>query len=263
MALKVLLNKTEYEELSEALQAEYGNVEGSDDYTLDVDDAAYKKKLGEFRGNNINMRKKLEDLEALAEQYKGVDIKKYKKALEELEKLQDDKLIDAGDIDQVVEQRTERMRADFAGQTTALEKRAKEAEKAIKLSNEHLSKVLIDSQVQSALGEVGSLKKGAMDDALNRARRVWSLQDGAPVPMDGDSVRYGPDGKSPMTMGEWAASLVEEAPFLFEGNKGTGGPGNDRPGPGDGKSILGSDKEGYAKNIEAIAKGDVTVDISR
>lgn len=263
MALKVLLTKDEYDALSESLQGEYTKAEGSDDYTLDVDDSDYKKKLGEFRGNNITMRKKLEDLEKLADQYKGVDLKKYTAAMKQIEDLEDDKLINAGDLDKVIEQRTERMRADFTGQTEALEKRAKAAEKAAKASTEHLSKVLIDSQVQTAVGEVGSLKKGAMDDVLGRARKVWFLQEGAPVPMDGDSVRYGKDGKSPMTMGEWAESLMEEAPFLFEGNKGAGAGGNDLQPPGSKLAIPGSDKDAFAANLKDIAAGKVAVDVTR
>lgn len=264
MALKALIKKDEFEKLSEVLQKEYTNVDGTEEYTLTVDDADYKKKLGEFRSNNINMKQELEKLEKLSKKYDGVDPDKYAEMQAKIQELEDKKMIDAGKIDELVEQRTERMRADFEGSRKALEAKAKEASDTSAALNERLSTVLIDKEVQSAVSSVGSVRKGAMEDILARARRTWVLQDGHPVPMEGETVKYGKDGKSPMSMQEWAEGLVDEAPYLFEGNSGSGSRGNDKGGDGKGdKSIAGSDRSAFSKNLESIAKGETKVDIHR
>lgn len=263
MALKALIKKEDFEALSDVLKEQYAQVGDTDEYALDVEEAGYKEKLGEFRGNNIKMRKQIEDLQKVADAYKDVDPKKYKEMQKQIQALEDKKLIDEGEIDKLVEQRTERMRSDFEGKRKADEKARKEAEeKAGKLESQ-LSTVLIDKEVQSAVSSVGAVKKGAMQDVLSRARTVWKLQDGQPVPMEGDTVRYGKDGKSPMTMGEWAESLLEDAPYLFEGNKGGGAKGGGEGPTHDGKIIARSDKDGFSRNLDKIAKGEVRVDPTR
>jgi hypothetical protein len=42
---------------------------------------------------------------------------------------------------------------------------------------------------------------------------------------DGQAVKYGRDGVTPMTLEEWVDMQVSEAPHLFESNAGGGGGG--------------------------------------
>src|SRR5688572_17627622 len=51
----------------------------------------------------------------------------------------------------------------------------------------------------------------------SRARAVFRLgQKENSVLFDRDAARYGKNGTSSLTIGEWAESLEEEAPYLFE-----------------------------------------------
>jgi hypothetical protein len=63
---------------------------------------------------------------------------------------------------------------------------------------------------------------------------VFKLVNGAPraFEADGQSVRYGRDGVTPMTLDEWVDAQVSDAPHLFESNAGGGAAGNGSSGAG-------------------------------
>jgi hypothetical protein len=68
------------------------------------------------------------------------------------------------------------------------------------------------------------LRPTAIPDITARARSVFRLVDGAPraYEADGQTVRVGKDGITPMTLDEWVDLQVADAPHLFEANAGSG-----------------------------------------
>jgi hypothetical protein len=81
---------------------------------------------------------------------------------------------------------------------------------------------------------VQGLRPTAIPDITSRARTVFKLVNGLPraFEADGQTVRIGKDGISPMTLEEWVDSQVAEAPHLFETNAGGGAAGNASGGGG-------------------------------
>jgi hypothetical protein len=67
---------------------------------------------------------------------------------------------------------------------------------------------------------------------------VFRLVDGAPraYEADGQTVRVGKDGMTPMTLDEWVEQQVADAPHLFESNAGGGAASNGSGGVGN-KSV--------------------------
>jgi hypothetical protein len=82
------------------------------------------------------------------------------------------------------------------------------------------------------------LRPTAIPDITARARTVFRLVDSAPraYEADGQSVRVGKDGISPMTLDEWVEQQVADAPHLFESNAGGGAASNGSGGVGN-KSV--------------------------
>ncbi len=76
--------------------------------------------------------------------------------------------------------------------------------------------------------------RSTITDITARARNVFKLVNGGPraFEADGQSVRYGKDGVTPMTLEEWVDTQVAEAPHLFESNAGSGAAGNGSSGAG-------------------------------
>jgi hypothetical protein len=261
--LKAVLSKDDFDHLEDGAKSLYTEQDDGS-FVLDVEDKDFKSKLSEFRSNNIKLAKELELARSQLDQFKGVDPTKYAEMSKKLDELEDKNLLDAGKIDELVATRTERMRQTYDGQVKALQEKWESEKRRADDRESSLSRVLIDNEVTSAIGRVGTVVKGGLPDIVSRARTMWRLEDGKPVPYDSEGkVKYGESGDSPMTMDEWAKSLLEEAPHLFErsGGSGSGGSGEagSRGGSGNSKAIYSSDRRAFSRNLEEIAKGKVRV----
>jgi len=98
-----------------------------------------------------------------------------------------------------------------------------------------LSAIQIDQALVAEATKRG-LRPSAIPDITARARNVFRLVSGAPQALeaDGQTVRVGRDGVTPLTMTEWLDTQVSEAPHLFESNAGGGAAGNGSGGVGQG-----------------------------
>lgn len=201
-------------EIPEAIRSMYKQ-EG-DEFVLDVEGAVDKTKIDEFRTNNIALQQQLDKL-------KDVDPVKYRELMDLDRKVKEKQLIEAGKVDEVVNLRVESMRTELTTQIT-------EKDNALTVANKQLAILMIDRQVQAEAVKLGILPT-AMDDILLRARTVYTMENGVPVPKSQDGkVIYGKDGSTPMPMNEWVLSLKKAAPHLFAGSSGSGAGGGTRSG---------------------------------
>jgi hypothetical protein len=243
-----------------------------EEFVLDLDDGEFKTRISEFRNNNIELTRQLEemtkkgasveDLQKKLAEFDGIDVDAAKEAMTQAQQMKDKKLLDSGKIDELIAERTDRMRQDYDGKVTALEKALEKAVGSAGEFKSKLSTVVIDNSLQQAVSQVAAVRKGAMQDIIARGRSVWSLDDqGNPIPNGPDgSVLYGADAKTPLSMTEWAESLVKDADYLFDASSGGGSNGNDK---GDGgkstKGVPSHDQDAISQNLEGIASGDVQV----
>ena len=209
MALKLRYNSKE-EVPAESL-ALYAEREGG--WVLDVDGVADKAKLDEFRNNNTALLKQVEELK---KRFEGIDPDEVRKLAEQKARLEEERQLKAGELDKVVENRIKGLRSDWEKQVATL---TSEREAL----NARLTAIQIDQGVITAATKRG-LRPTAITDITSRARSVFKLVNGAPraFEVDGQAVRYGRDGVTPMTLEEWVDTQVSEAPHLFETNAGGG-----------------------------------------
>ena len=181
-------------------------------YYLSVDGAVGKDKLDEFRNNNVKLLKDLE-------KFKDVDPAKYQELLALAKKQEEKKLIDAGEIDKVVEQRVGEMRSTYENQIKTLTEQNS-------VDQRQLESLLIDNAVRDAAVKSG-VQPTAVDDVLLRAKATFKIKDGNAVPVDAQgNVVYGKDGTSPMSVVDWTTGLKKQAPHLFQGSQGGGAQGS-------------------------------------
>ncbi len=114
----------------------------------------------------------------------------------------------------------------LAERLKAGEGRAAELERLVQGRDEQLARLAVDGAVRDAAGRVG-LVPAAIDDALGRGRRVFTLdEDGRPVARDAEgAVVPGADGKSPLTPAEWLETMKDAAPHWWPPSSGAGAPG--------------------------------------
>jgi hypothetical protein len=257
MKLKAFL--TTLDGLDSAFHSLYEKTE--DGYVLvGVEEKDYKEKLGEFRTNNINHLKRIEELTKAAEAVKDIDPEKYAEMQKTLADLQDKELLDAGKVDELLEQRTERMRTQHGDQIKKIEERAIAAEEAANKYKQNLNSISVNDAVTKTITGLTIVKQGAISDILARASGTWSVgDDGKLQAKDSEgNTRYGKDGKEHLTVKEWAEDLIKEAPFLFEPNSGGSANGSGQPRPGV-SMISGNDKQAFSQNLEGIASGKIVV----
>ena len=247
------------------LYSEIGN-----EYVLSVDDSDYKNRISEFRNNNIELSRQLENmktstekmsvLEEQLQRYSGLDPDQAREAVARMQELSDKKLIEEGKIDELLNQRTDRMRSDYEGKINALTEALENARGGEQTLKSKLTEVVVDSQLQSAINAIAPAKRGAMEYILSKGRQTWTLgENNEPVPLGADGkVIYGKDPQKVLSMEEWAQGLLQESPYLFEQSSGGGSSGSNS-GQTIGKTIHLSDTDAISANLEAIAAGTVSV----
>lgn len=183
-------------------------------FYLTVEGMVPSTRLDEFRNNNITLKKELEKFE-------GIDPLKYREMSEKEKKILEKKLIEAGEVDKVIEQRIAAMREDH-------DNKLKTVSSERDILQTRLSSVLIDSHVKSAAIALGALPT-AVDDVVLRAKATFQVKDGNVVALNSKGeVIYGKDGTTPLGVDDWVKALKTSAPHLFEGMKGAGASGGGR-----------------------------------
>ena len=184
-------------------------------FYLDVDGAVSKSTVTEFRDKNIGLMKQLDD-------FKDVDLNKYKELLDKSQEIDAKKMMPASEIETQVSERVKGMKTDFDTKYTELTGTNKTLTKQLEV-------LLIDSAVRAA-ATVAKVSPEGTEDVLLRAKAVFRIEDGVAIPYDGESVKYGKDGKSPQTLAEWIGDLSKSASHQFMSSTGSGA--QHRRGPG-------------------------------
>lgn len=208
MSLKYMLDSLDG--LTEHVIPLYESVEGGK-FRLNVEGVAPREKLDEFRNNNIELLKKLDDL-------KDIDPVKFKSLLAIEKRLTDKELVEAGKVDEVVQSRVQTMKTEHDGIVTTLNEQLLGA-------NVQLENLLIDSAVRVKALELG-VKPLAIDDVMLRAKNALKLLNGVAVPHANGKPMYGKDGVNVMSVDEWITDLSKSAEHLFSTNTGGGASGS-------------------------------------
>jgi len=226
MALKREVAKIE--DVAEPLRALYVEKDGK--FVLDIDgtddSAGLKDALEKERRSRTTTEKALRDLKA---KLGDLDPDKAREALKLIADLEDKALV--GDlpqglmakVEELLTKRTERMTADHKKATDTLTEQ-------LKAATGRLEELLIDNGIRAAAIK-GKVRATAVDDAVLLGKTVFRLKDGNPVPMKGEEVIFGKDGKTPLSPEEWIAERASDRAHWFEASGGTGGTTTTGGGP--------------------------------
>lgn len=255
MALKKRLKSLEG--LDEATQKLY--TKQGEEFILDLDDPDYseqKKKLEEFRNNNIQLMQTKEQLEQQVKRFDGIDPTQWqeaKKALDTINQIEEKDLIKGGKFDEVVNRRLAAYRNEVERELKDRDQRITALSQAEKKYRDAYASMMVETQVGRAITSSAAIRPGAMDDVLNRVKRDWTVNDKDELQVNG---LYDEEGKT-LTPEKYAKHLVKSAPHLFEA--GTGG------GAGGGKQQRKQEKTATvrpdASGITTV-NGDVLRDIA-
>lgn len=209
--LKFKLNSEDFDKLNDVEKSFYA--QAGEGYQLQVDGATDKSKLDEFRATNVDLLKQ-------QEQFKGVDLEKYR-ALEAQEvKLRNKELIDKGEFDTLLAENTSSMKADYENKLNALNEQLNSNTGQY---NSLVSKYEIEGAATKAFGE-HKINPDAFDSVMAQIKSKFSIDNGLVVAKDGDSILAGADGN--LTVSEFVASQPEIFKIQSNGGKGQGSDNN-------------------------------------
>lgn len=166
---------------------------------------------------NSEIKKKLE-------RFDGIDPDKVKGLLSKLENDEEAKLLAEGKLDEVVNRRIEKQRAELERQVKDALTKSEQSE----LRAKNFEQQVLDNHIRAAAAKAG-LHQHAIEDALFRARTMFKLDasgNATQFDADGEPI-LGKDGKSPYSPVEWLEEMKEKAPHWYPAaNTGGGGGGN-------------------------------------
>lgn len=212
--------KQETHKTKEAIPAalvEYYRQEG-DIWVPDVDGMEPAARVSEFRNTSVTLKK-------LLAKFPGVnadDPSTVEKAVEEFtdlksreDEIRDAKLVKAGKVDEVVEERMGKAKKEWA---------TKEATYTETISglNSQLANEIIDRQIVDEATKLG-VKPAAIQDVKLRGRSVFKMKNGQTIALDDRGEQaYGKDGKA-LTITEFISDLAttDKGKHLFEASTGT------------------------------------------
>lgn len=231
MALKRTL--ASLEEVGEAFRGLYTK-QADGTFVLDVegfeDVGGLKKALESERTSRSTFERELKDLR---KQIDGLDPEKAREAMAKLQLLEEKKLLDAGQIEEVIKQRHSALMADHNNQLTGFKTQVAERDAKLQSLNDQLRKLTLNGTIASMASKKG-LRPEAVNDAIARLTILgvggkdgkpgvrWDLRDGEVVALRGDEIAYGKDPSKPMTWDEGFEILSEEAKHLFAPSSGGG-----------------------------------------
>lgn len=272
--LKAIIDKLE--DVDEALRGLYRETDDGK-FVLDLSDDEIKlhpgtqplqsamKHAKDERKTARDRVKALEDeaqeLLAIAERFKDIDPEKARAALKQAQEIADKKLLDAGQIDELVAERTERMKADLTAKIEAAATALEASTAQVTVLSTELSDIKIFNTIREAAIKAGA-RSEALEDIVQRARPVWKLVDGAAVAFKAGTSDglFGKSGE-PMGIDEWVTTLTEGAPHLFKGSAGGGAENQDDVdkgrASGDVKVVT---REQSGDHLADIAEGKVRIE---
>lgn len=228
MPIPTKMKEEQFKELPEALQDAYIKKDDGLYYLTGVEGMVSKKKVDEFRETSRKTQTELEKAMEELKQFEGVDLEQIRLVQEKAKAMEEKQLIEAGDIDKIVEERVKPI-------VTQINSEKSDLQNSLEMVNRQLGILKIDNRA-SELAVAAGVEKSALPDVITRANRTFKIVEGKTKAMDAEGKPvYGADGITPMSLdNQWMDSLKQDAPHLFRPAQGTGNePGSgSRPGSG-------------------------------
>lgn len=222
---------------------------GTPDIAKLIQEAVTKEVIG-LKAKNAELIDKVKSSTEALKAFDGIDAVKTREMLARFENDAEAKLISEGKMSEVINARTERLRADYDKKLA--ESEAKSAA-AVQRAQAFQGRVL-DDEIRAAAAKVG-IHAQAIEDALFRGRAMFTLgEDGKAVQIGQDGAPVlGKDGKSNFTPAEWLEGMKEAAPHWFPVGSSGGGAGGDNGGQGSLRTIKLSDLNSMRPKARAAA----------
>lgn len=176
-----------------------------------------------------SMKQERDELASTLERLGGKDgVERLLKWQERVEQDETAKMIAEGRYEEVIEQRTASLKANYGNQVEALTSKATEAEERAQKAESRYQDLILEVEVRDACTRSEGFVDSAVVDALSRARGMFEYDPelNRPVVRDGaGGVLPGKDGTTPKSIAEWLDEQKKESRHWWGGSNGAGAEG--------------------------------------
>lgn len=226
----VLFSKAEFDALPEPLRVLYKEEAGQ--FYLDADgleDHTFARGLkGALDGERGEKTKTARELQALKDKLGDLDPDEAREALKKIRDMEEAATLNEipeklrPKFDEAVRLRVEALQKTWEAKEKSYAQKIARLEQDGQSLSGKLAEITIDGAVREAASKAG-IHEWAIDDAILRAKQVYKLKDGRPVPeKDGQVIFSGKSAGEPKPISEWLGEVVTERPGWLKPSVGTG-----------------------------------------
>ena len=221
-------------DIPESLREHYNEKDGR--WIIDTDppmqdNAGAVAALNTERGLRREAEKQLTEYKV---RYEGIDPEEVKRLRERVRGLDESEIYDKQGIDALVARRTQSMKEEHERIVNVKDREINQNKDKAQQFETRWRQDRIKTALTGAAVLAG-VEKGAVEDAVRRGMVVFTDVDeqGVVLAKNGEDIRYGKDGITPLAPEEFFAALKPIASHLFGMSSGSGAPGqNGQPGAG-------------------------------
>ncbi|MCB2186278.1 MAG: hypothetical protein KQJ78_07665 [Deltaproteobacteria bacterium] len=242
--MKFQVDRAAWEAMPVELQKLYTEKDGV--FTLqlegEIPGMVPKAKLDEFRENNIRLAKEKDDLAGKAKALEDLgDLEEVKAAMRAAREAKDKKLLDAGKVDELIQEKTAALVREHEAEVASLKANSEAMTAQVATLQDRLTKEVIDKAVLDALmQQVEKVPASAAKLLRIEARQVLFLDDAGEIiakePDGSTKYAYDKDGKKAYGPEQFAADFVATYAQDYWPSKGGGAPKNNQGGGAAGKN---------------------------
>ena len=207
MALKQSVDNIE--EVEENFRPLYTEQDGK--YVLpEIEGLVSKKTVDEFRNNNIALLKERDSLKEDMGKYQDIDLEQAREALKLKEDLENKKLMDEGQFEELLNKQIDRNKTQFEKQIKALEERGKIQEQLAQEKHKKFSSLRVDMEVRKVLDKRPELTTAARMLIADRVVNRFTLDDNDNIAYSYEETpKYNADGQ-PFGINDFVDEFVNE-----------------------------------------------------
>ena len=206
--------------------------------------AAVSNATGGLNTKNTQLLEELRTTKESLSAFDGFDSDDVKKTFALFNKSEEAQLLKDGKFDEVIEQRTEKLRGDYDGKLADMKRISDSAiEDSKKYEGLYKNKIVDDAIRKAALSS--KVIPEALDDVLRRGRDLFSIGDDGSIEARDSSGELMKIDDHLMDPSRFIEGLKKSAPYYWPSSSGTGASGSG-----------GSVKDADSKLLSAAASGD-------
>lgn len=204
-------------------------------------------KLG---GKNKELLSELKKLKEQNSKFDGIDPDKFKTMMATFENDQDLKDISEGKVQDVIDRKLERERANYSSQLESLEKERDDLKSNYESSQSKITDLMINNNVVSEFVKQKGVED-AIPDVVLRAKTMFRVEGDEVIARNSSGeIITGKNG--PMTIEEWVTGLKESAKHLFPGSTGSGASGGGPSGDQNMDTLRNAARSGNMANYRKL-----------